>query len=472
MILRPNAMQRDMIAFGSKLNRCQLLARPGTGKTAATLTVLNNLSLASSVFPVLVVAPLRVANSVWDGEAQRWTQFKGLRVSRVLGNQDQRRSALKASADVYTIHYGLLKWLAEVLGNKWPFKTVVCDEATRIANHRCSYRKRKSTGQIEFRQAGAVNAAALMQYAKRTPHWINLTGSFTTNGLVNAWGQSFAMDFGSALGYSFSAFKERWFRPRFGTRAEQEVLEPLPWAMEEITKRIAPFSLSIDPKDYMDIRAVNVVDVPVELPPVALKQYHTLRDKAVLELSSEKAITAVNAGAKAMKLLAVACGHVYDENGQPHHVHDAKLDALQGLVEELNGAPLLVCYQFTADKAAILRRFPEATDLPVGARQKQVEDDWNAGKIKMLVVHPASCGHGLSLQHGGCDVAFYGTGWNAELYEQVIERIGPMRQMQSGYDRVVTVYRLLASGTLDSFAAEKVAGRIVSGEEVMEALKR
>lgn len=470
-LFEPREPQRKMISFGTSLDRCQLLAKPGVGKTASALSIVNTLSMTSDVFPVLVVAPLRVANSVWGSEVEQWSQFKGLRVSKVLGTQDQRVKALKANADIYTIHYGLLKWLEETLRGKWPFKTVICDESTKIAGHRCSYQKSK-TGNVFLKVSGTRNAGALMRYARRTPYWMNLTGSFTTNGLQKAWGQCWPIDFGKALGSSYSAFEMRWFRQRYGTSNESRVMEATPWAFPEITERIKDFSISIDPKDYFDLKQPRVVDIKVQLPAKARAIYDEMRSAAVIELSKETTVTAVNAGAKMVKLLCIANGNVYDEAKITHNIHEAKLDALEDLVEELGGAPLVVCYQYVPDREAIIKRFPYAKVLPRGAKQKEVEDEWNAGKLPMLVLHPDSAGHGLSLQHGGCDIAFFGTGVNAELYEQVIERIGPMRQMQSGYDRVVSVYRLLAEKTLDRTAVEMVEGRIYAGNEVMDALRQ
>ncbi|KMQ97349.1 dead-like helicase protein [Lasius niger] len=468
----PRVMQQQMIGFGTRRDRFQLLAKPGTGKTVSMLMILDIMSRVDDVFPALIVAPLRVANSVWDSEITKWVQFNGLRVSKILGTAPQRLAALNVPADIYTIHYGLLQWLRSTLGDKWPFRTVVCDESTRIAAHRCTYQRHRTSGKIFFREAGAVNAAALMSYARRTPYWANLTGSFTTNGLSRAWGQTYPIDFGRALGGSYSAFTDRWFRARPGTSREQEVLEPLPWALDAVTEAVKPFSISIDPKNYFDIRELRIVDIPVTLPPAAMRQYRQLRDKSLLELSNEKVITAANAGPRIVKLMSVSCGHVYDEDGRPWHLHDAKLDALDELVNRLNGSPILVCYQFRPDRDAILKRFPFARTLPSReADQKKTEDEWNSGQIPMLVVHPASCGHGLSLQHGGCDIVFYSTAINPELYEQVIERLGPMRQMQSGYDRVVSVYRLLSTGTHDALAVDLIEGRITFGNELMTLLK-
>lgn len=399
------------------------------GKTAATLIALDSLSLTGDrTFPALVIGPLRVANSVWSREVDKWAQLNGLRVAKVLGTPAERVAAIKSHADIYTIHYGLLEWLIQTLDGAWPFATVIGDESTRLKSQRCSYRKHAKTGKVSFYAGGAVNAAALARHAHRAERWINLTGTPAPNGLKDLWGQHWFVDFGASLGNSYDAFTRRWFFQRRGTSAEQAIFEPLPHAHDEITRRIAPTTISVNAYDWFDVDKPREVDMEVELPEPLMKQYRKLHNEAVLRLSEETTITAVNAGAITNKCLQFASGHVFDKDGNAHFIHHEKLDALESLVENLNGAPLLVAYSFKPDRDAILKRFKFAELLPSGAKQQDTEDRWNAGKIPMLVVHPASCGHGLSLQDGGCDIALYGPGWDAELYAQIIERIGPVRR--------------------------------------------
>jgi len=452
--------------------RCNIFAKPGMGKTAATLMALELRGLVAGNYPVLVVAPPRVANGVWSNEVTRWAQFNGLTVSRVLGSAAQRQEALSKKADIYTIHYGLLTWLAEYLGSKWFFKTVVADESSRLKNTRAHFRKAKDGSVKLVVQGGSKNAGALARYAKATPYWINLTGTPASNGLQDLYGQHWFIDFGRTLGASYSAFSARWFFQKRGTSAEQGIFLPHAHAFDEITERMKPTTLALDPRDWFDLREPRVVDIEVQLSEGVMKKYRDMRNKLVLAFSAEKTITAVNAGAMINKLLQMTGGYMYDNSGVPVFMHDEKLQALESLVENQCGAPLVVAYQFNADRDAILKRIKGARVLGKGAAQQQTEDDWNAGNVPVLLLHPASAGHGLSLQHGGCDICFYSTGWDAELYEQVIERIGPMRQMQSGYDRVVNVYRLLATGTYDGVAADRVVGKLSLQEAVMKAIQQ
>lgn len=467
----PREPQRKMIEIGTRLDRCNIFAKPGMGKTSATLAVLDTLRLVDDVFPALVVAPLRVANGVWDREVELWSQFNGMRVTKILGTAAERLEALRNLGEINTIHYGLLQWLHETLDGKWPFKTVVPDESSRLKHTRASFQRSK-TGKVFLRVGGcSVNANALARYSPRTKYHINLTGTPASNGLQNLYGQHWHVDFGKTLGNSYDAFSKRWFYQKRGTNAEQAVFEPFPHAFDEITSRMRPTTISLDPKDYFDLREPRPVDIWVDLPERLMKDYRRLHREAVYKLSELKTITAVNAGAVTNKCLQFASGHIFDEGGIPHYVHDEKLQALDSLVENMAGAPLLVAYNFKPDRDAILKRFPYATILPSGPKQREVEDAWNEGRIPMLVVHPASCGHGLSLQHGGCDVCFYTVGWDAEFYEQIIERIGPMRQMQSGYDRVVSIYKIMARHTFDKAVNDKVAGKLTLQDAVMEAVK-
>lgn len=471
MLFNERPWQRPMIEMMTRHDRCNVFAKPGVGKTGSALMALEIRHTVERNYPVLVIGPKRVANTVWDSEVEKWAQFRHLRVAKILGTASERRAALNSRADVYTIHYGLLKWLVETLDGKWPFRTVIADESSRLKSTRAHFRYKKDGTRSLLVSGGSVNGGYLARNALRTPYWVNLTGTPASNGLQNLWGQHWFIDFGASLGNSYKAFTDRWFVQRRGTSAEQAVFEPMDHAFDEITTRIKPHTISLDPRDWFDLREPRVVDIMVELPPKAREQYRELHRTAVLKLSEEKTITAVNAGVITGKCLQLASGHIFDAGKVAHHIHDAKLEALDSLYENLAGAPLLVCYQFKPDRDAILKRFPEAQLLPSDHRQKQVEQAWNEGRVPMLVVHPASAGHGLSLQHGGCDIAFYGTGWDAELYEQVIERIGPMRQMQSGYDRVVSVYRILASKTFDQRAADTVAGKITLQDAVMEAVR-
>ena len=455
----PHEYQGNAIQFGAPLDRFNLLMSPGMGKTATSIEIMNIRSFVTDSYPALAIGPLRVANSVWNREVGKWANFKGLRVSKILGTLQERIAALNTPADIYTIHYGLLTWLHKYLeetGKKWPFKTVIADESTRLKHARPSFRKHKVSGKVSLHIAGSANAGALARYAVQTPFWINMTGTYTPNGLQDAWGQQWFIDFGASLGSSYDAYTRRWFYQRRGTSAEQAVFEPHDHALDEITSRLKPSSISVDAYDWFDVEKPREVDIEVELPAKLMKEYRKLHREAMLKLENETVITAVNAGAICGKCLQYASGNVYDADKNSHFIHNEKLDALESLMINLNGAPLLVGYHYIPTREAILKRFPMAELLPSDKRQKEVEDRWNAGKIPMLVVHPSSAGHGLDLQHGGHNLCIVDPYWDFEMYAQLIERIGPVRQMQAGYDRLVHVYRLRAIHTFDDVVIDRL----------------
>lgn len=467
----PHKYQSLAIGHMTSRQRSNLFMSPGMGKSSCTMTTLDICNLVEDVYPALVVGPLRVANSVWTRECDKWAHLNKLRVSKVLGTLTDRTMALARRAEIYTINYDNLDWLRNYFdGKPWPFKTIIADESTRIKNHRCSLQK-SSTGKVFMKRGGGVNASALMLKASQSPRYHNLTGTPAPNGLQDLWGQQFSIDFGATLGQSYTAFTTRWFRQKPGSQREQAIFEPLDHAESEITRRIAPSTISLDAYDWFDVEKPREVDIAIELTDKLKAQYKTLHQDAVLKLSDEATITAVNAGVITAKCLQFASGSIFDENGVPHNVHDLKLDALDSLRENLCGAPLLVAYHWKPDREKILKKFKDAVVLPSGSQQKVVEDLWNAGKIPMLLVHPQSAGHGLDLQHGGHNLCMYSLQWDLELYQQVIERIGPVRQKQAGYDRLVNVYRLITVGTFDSTVAMRLKTKCSVQDAVTQAVR-
>ena len=474
MLFSPRPCQKPMIDFMTSHDRCNIFASPGTGKTAATLTALMSLSIVDdNVWPVLVVAPKRVANHVWNAEVEAWADLAGISVSKILGGQTDREAALRKPADIYTINPAGLTWLHLRAGGRWPFKTVIADESTLIKGHRCHFRHTKTGWALYV--VGGKYASALVRHAPTVKRWINLTGTPTPNGLIDLWGQQWPIDFGDALGRTHSAFIQTWFRQSFGSKPEERRYEIMPGCEQQIIDRMKPTSLVIDAYDWFDIAKPVERDVYVHLPEKVQKMYNDLHTHSVLELKehlqSTGDVTAVNSGAKVMKCRQVASGHIKDDNGSWTTVHEEKLDALSDLVDSLNGGPLLVAYWFSEDAAAIARRFPYAVQMPSDESQSSVMAAWNEGKIPMLLVHPQSAGHGLSLQHGGNNLCVYTLDWNAEYYEQVIERIGPTRQTQSGYKRLTYVHRLIAKGTWEEVVAKKLSSKMSTSEAVKAALQ-
>lgn len=483
--LVPHPHQQEIIDTMTRLDRANIFASPGTGKTASVLYALDiRRLLGDEMFPVLVAAPLRVANTVWSSEIERWLNFKGFTYAKVLGNVKKRTEALNAKVDFYFINTENLVWLEDFLTRhrrKWPFQTVIVDESTRIKNHRCSRvdtRLRKDASRFKtrfmFTRGGSKGPAALMKHAHGTPYWYNLTGTPTPNGVKDIWGQQWPIDFGAALGMTFTEFKERWFVPEWGSSVNQERIKEVPGAREEILNLIAPNTVTIDSATMVD--EPNIVNLLTEMSETQYKQYKELAKEAYLEMvamleaEDRETVTAVNAGALSMKMRQYASGAIINDQKGITQVHSLKVDAVKELVETLGDQPIIVAYHFRSDLAALTKAFPKAVVLPTGNKQQAVEDDWNAGKIKMLLIHPQSAGHGLNLQYGGNIMVIYTPDWNAEYYEQVIERIGPMRQKQAGLDRPVWIYRIVTKGTIDSVVLGALDGKITVSQSVKDYL--
>lgn len=463
--------QKPLVDLMTRMPRGNLFASPGTGKTSATLMAISTMSLYEDVFPVLVVAPLRVANMVWGSECEQWDQFRHMKVAEITGPLAKRRAALKNRADIYTINYENLAWLHEELDGKWPFRMVVADESTKLKNHRVHFSRHHKTGKIyQVVDNHSKNAAALVRHAKETPFWYNLTGTPAANGLTDLWAQQWPIDFGRALGNSFTAFKQRWFRVRFGSDPRHNILEPLDHAQSEITERLRATTAVVDAYDYFDVKKAVELDVMVNLPANVRKQYDRIHNDSILELTKMDTVTAVNMGSAVMKCRQIASGCVKDDDGKWHTLHTEKLAAVDEIREKIGNENLVIAYWFQHDLQALQQHIPDAVALPSGANQRRIVDDWNSGKIPVLLVHAQSAGHGLSLQHGGRHLVIYTQDWNAEYYAQVIDRLGPIRQAQSGYDRLVYIHRIIAKNTWEELVAKRQQGKLTLDQAVKRAV--
>lgn len=429
--LRP--AQRFMYDFISQHERCNLWAGMGIGKTSTCLALLDAAyNVWGESAPTLVLAPLRVAQSTWPNEVKTWKQFAGLRIAAAVGTPAERKAALRRDAQIVTINYDNLPWLVEQYAKRpWPFRRVIPDESTRLKSYRT--------------KGGGARATALAGVARKASYWINLTGTPSPNGLLDLWGQQWFIDQGARLGRTFSAYQERWFRPV--KQGEGFTWVPKDYSQEQIQERLADCTLTVDPKDWFDLKDPLVNVIEVDMPPRAMDIYRRLEKEMFARLESGEQVEVFNNAGLTMKCLQMASGAVYLEDGKTFiGTHDAKLEALESIVAEAAGAPILVAYHFKSDLARLQRAFPQARTLD---RSGRAIDEWNAGRIPILLVHPASAGHGLNLQDGGATVVFYSHWWDLEQHDQVLERIGPMRQLQAGYDRPVFVHYLVARGTID-----------------------
>lgn len=421
----------------------------GSGKSVSTLTALDRLNLVEDVFPALILAPLRVARSTWVDEVTKWSHLAHLRVSVITGTPKQRERALAKEADIYCTNYDNLSWLRSALGDEWPFKTVVADEFTRLKSFR-------------IRQGGS-RARSLGQVAHtHVSRFIGLTGTPAPNGVKDLWGQIWMLDQGERLGRTFSAFEQRWFRKGYDGYS----LVPYEHTQKEVEERLKDICLTVQ---GLQVDEPITSPVYVDLPPMARKVYDEM-EKEMFAVLNEEGVEAANAAVRTQKCLQLANGALYiDDAGNWEAAHDAKLDALESIIEEANGAPVLVAYNFKHDLERLRARFRQGRVLdadPDTIRQ------WNAGRISLLFAHPASAGHGLNLADGGNILAFYGVNWNLEEHMQIIERIGPMRQKQAGYDRPVFVYPILARNTVDDLVMERLTTKKSTQEVLLEAMKR
>lgn len=425
----------------------------GGGKSVTTLTALEQLDAVEQVYPALVLGPKRVIEVTWLDEAAKWAHTSHLRVSVVSGSRRERELALRRPADLYCMAYDNLDWLVEHVGDDWPFRTVVADELTKLK----SFRLRQGG-----KRAGALGKVAHTEVGR----FIGLTGTPAPNGVKDLWGQTWFIDKGERLGKTFSAFEQRWFRKGYDGYS----LVPYEHSQSEIMNAISDIYLTV--KSLQVDEPISVA-VPVKLPPAVREAYDAVeRDLfAEIEIAGVGAleIEAANAAVRLGKCMQIASGAVFEEGGAVwQRLHDAKLDALESIVEEANGMPVLVSYAYTHEAERILKRFKQAKRLEGAADVRA----WNAGKIPMLVVHPASAGHGLNLQDGGNILAFFGLTFNLEHYMQVIERIGPLRQKQSGYDRPVYLYHIVAEDTFDQVALDRLAGKRSVQDAVLEYMQR
>lgn len=452
----PHPYQKIGTEFLCDVPRASLWAGMGMGKTVTTLTLLEATRLGGDG-PSLILAPKRVAKNVWPAEVEKWSHLREFKISPVVGDIKARLAALKVRADAYTLNYENLPWLFEWLTENhyaWPFDAVVCDEATRLKSMRPSMQVSKA-GKEYVRAAGGKRARQLARIAHtKVNRWINLTGTPAPAGLQDLWGQQWFVDAGARLGRTYDSYTQRWFRPKYNTdkmnHAKQQIagIEPLQFAAQEINDRLRDCSLSLRAEDWFDVKKPLVTPVWIDLPPKARKAYNEMEKKLFTELAGIE-VEAFNGAAKTNKCLQMAAGIVYygeAEDATWAQVHDARLDALDSIIEEAAGEPVLVQYHWRPDQKLIMARFPQARVLD---DKKSTEDAWNAGRIPVLLAHAKSAGHGLNLQDGGYILARYSYWWAREEFDQILERIGPVRQLQSGHNRVVRDIRIIARDTLD-----------------------
>lgn len=427
--------------------RFLLVADPGMGKTAMVLMALSILLLMDSTFfPALVIAPKRVAETVWDGERDKWDDFHGISIIKILGAREERLAALRAPrADVYVVNYENIEWLIEQFTQEtWPFRIVIADECSKLKGFRLNQ--------------GTKRAQALSRIAKITGRWWCLTGTPCPNGLQDLWGSFWFVDFGERLKRSYTAFMEAYFLEN----PYNHKITPQHGAEAAIHAAIADRMLALRAEDWLDIQKPQEIPIEVVLPESVMEKYNRMEREYFLEIGDAE-IEAGTAAVKSSKLLQMASGSIYDEDAVAHAVHDEKIGALEDIIAQIAPEPLLVAYYWRFDVPRILKAFPKARVYS----GKQDEIAWNAGKVPMMLLHMQSP-HGLNL-HGPChDVCFYSYRWDAEGWTQMLNRVGATRQAQIESKRIVRVWSIRARGTIDADVIDSNEGKIT----VEEALKR
>lgn len=419
----------------------------GLGKTVSTLTAVNLLmNVYMEVTKVLVIAPKRVAEDTWTTECEKWEHLHGLRVSRVLGTEKKRKAALKADADIYVINRENVVWLVAQLKGWWPFDMIVIDELS------------------SFKSNTAARFKALRQVRPMTSRVLGLTGTPAPNGLIDLWPQMYLLDMGERLEKTITAYRAKYFRP--GRTNGQVVFDykPNTGSEEAIYKRISDICISMKAEDYLDLPDMIEIPVEVSMNERQMAQYEKFEEEQVLKLQEEGDISAVNAAALSNKLLQYANGAIYDTERNIHELHEAKLDALEEIVEAANGSPVLVFYSFRHDVARILKRLKLYHPKEIGG-QEDIQA-WNEGKIPVMLAHPASAGHGLNLQKGGHIMVWFGLPWSLELYQQANARLH-----RQGQSQPVRNYIIMTKGTMDADVRKALSGKTDRQDALMEAVK-
>lgn len=430
MIYRPYEYQRTATKWILEHPRCGLFLDMGLGKTVSTLTAIQRLIDDCEVDKALVVAPKKVAETTWTTEAAKWEHLAGLRVVKVMGTEKQRRLALESPGDVYVIGRDSFVWLCGIYGGMLPFDVLVIDELT------------------SFKSSKSQRFKAMRIATPTVSRVIGLTGTPAPNGLVDLWAQMYCLDMGDRLGKSVTRYKEAYFDIHKWNNIE--VRTTCKSGCEKIIRdKIADICLSMQAKDYLQLPDLLVHTERVELSKAMMDKYATFEKEKVLEFKAEHGdepanVLANSAAGLMNKLSQFANGAVYDEDRNVHEVHDEKLDRLAELVEAAN-SPVLVFYQYKHDTDRIAKKLKGYRVVAYEGEAQLLE--WNAGKIDVLLAHPASTAYGLNMQQGGHYIVWFGTGWNLELYQQANARLH-----RQGQQYPVTVYKLLCANTVDERA--------------------
>jgi SNF2 domain protein len=430
--------------FIVKNKKCGLFLDMGLGKTVTSLTAIDILmNDYLDIGKVLVIAPKNVAENTWTDEVQKWEHLRGLKVKCISGTAVKRRKALDEEADIYTISRDNVVWLVDELKKDWKFDTLIIDELSSFKNPSSKRFKKLKTVTPFFDRV------------------IGLTGTPAPNSYMDLWSQIYLLDRGERLGKNITAFRRQFFNAYSrGMYVEYELKEG---AKEKIDDLISDICVSMKSKDYLkDLKEPIIIDYKVKLDNKEFKLYRNMAKEAVAEVTEKDKVVALSAAVVTNKLLQMANGTVYGDDKKPFKIHERKLESLEDILEQAQNENILVFYNFQSDLENILSKFPEAKKFE-GSEDIR---NWNSGKIKMLLLHPASAGHGLNLQQGGSIIVWYGLTWSLELYLQANARL-----VRQGQKEVVRIYRLVTEHTVDERVIETLNGKKYKQDELLEKLK-
>lgn len=437
--------QNRGVDFIKEKRKCALFLDMGMGKTTTTLTAIRDMFDDFSAFRVLIIAPLRVANTVWKQESQKWEHLSDLNIGIATGTEGQRKAVLERGYDITIINRENVPWLVEFYKAKhqWPFDTIVIDEST------------------SFKNSASKRFKAMKQILKYVYNIVLLTGTPSPQGMIDLWSQMYMIDFGERLGRNKSTFLNLYFETSGFQHYEHTMVEGCDRVIRAKIKDVCMTMLS---EDYLELPEMIPLRHTVILPDAAKKTYKELKKEMLITVKGGTDISAPSAAALNNKLLQICNGAVYDEDGTYHIIHDGKIEALKDIIENNPDENLLVAYNFKSDKERLMKAFPFAVVLD---KEGVAVDQWNKGEIKMLLAHPQSAGHGLNMQFGGSTLIYFGLTWSLEYYQQFNKRLH--RQGQKSNVRII---HIVVEGGVDEAVMEAINNKAKSQSDLINYLKK
>ena len=439
----PHKYQQYAIEHIEKNKISALFLDMGLGKTSITLSAINNLLFDNfEIHKVLTICPLRVAKNTWCDEIKKWDHLRNIKYSIVVGTEKERISALNEKADIYIINRENVDWLVNKSGYEFDFDMIVIDELSSFKNHQSKRFK------------------SLMKIRPKVKRIVGLTGTPSSNGLMDLFAEFKVLDLGERLGYFIGQYRNTYFKPDKTNGAIVYSYKPLPNAEDSIYEKISDITVSMKASEYLKMPELVISNYKVEMSDNEKKQYDEMKKNLICEIKDGE-ITVSNAGSLSNKLSQFANGAVYDDEQNIVEIHSRKLDALEDIIESMNGKPLLVAYWYKHD----LQRIKERFDVREIKTSKDIAD-WNKGKIPVALIHPASAGHGLNLQQGGSTLVWFGLTWSLELYQQTNGRL-----YRQGQKNTVVIQHIVTKGSIDEQILKALERKNKTQEDLIEAVK-